>query len=59
MKCYIMFYSTSEYYDRYFIVAESLAEAYDIAERYARSQALTLLGVVLDDSYLKSFCKEY
>lgn len=53
MKCFIIFYSSSTCSDNVHVLADSLAEAYEIAQGFSRVHAITILGVLEQSVYLK------
>lgn len=51
MKRFIIFYSTSNCYDSVVVDAESLDDAYEIAQAFSRVHAVTILGVFSQSHY--------
>lgn len=51
MKSFIIFYSTSKFYDSVIIDAESLDDAFKIAKSFSRVHAVTIVGVFYHSVY--------
>lgn len=53
VKKYIVFYATSKCYDSVIVDAESLSDAFEIAQAFSRVYAATILGVFDQVYYFK------
>lgn len=53
MKCFIIFYSDSSRRDSVHVLADSFAEASEIAQGLSRVHAITILGVLEQSLYRK------
>lgn len=52
MNRFIIFYATSRSYDSVVVDAESLDDAYEIAQSFSRAYAVTILGVFFQSFYV-------
>ena len=53
MKRFIIFYATSNCYDSVVVDADSLDDAFEIAQSFSRMHAVTILGVFEQNHYSK------
>lgn len=53
MENFIIFYSTSKFYDSVVVDAKSLDDAFKIAKSFSRAHAVTIIGIFSQSSYIE------
>ena len=55
---YIIFYSTSKFYDSVIVSAKSFNDAFEIAKSFSRAHSVNIIGIFSQSSYIKLYSHE-